>query len=108
MKYWCHLPGGPRVQVTLANCAQCDKEAGLAEGSWHYCTSRNPYRMQIQEFCDDLIWWAELLWRDPRAFPYYAASELFHRLGQRWGTCTEVHEGRRTMTLMIGLKGPRP
>jgi len=49
-------------------------------------------------------WWIQLLWTEPLDFPYYAASELFRALGQKWGFIISFENGKVKRKLLIGLK----
>jgi len=103
-KYWCTL-GGIRTQVTLENCRQCDINAGLEVGTYEYCEVRHPYKMQITEAFHELKWWLKLLWEDPVEFPYYFASELFKKLGQKWGWSVHIMNGKVVeRKLWIGIR----
>lgn len=103
-KYWCNLCG-PRRQVTLENCGQCDVNSGLELGSYEACEARAPYVMQIVETFSDLKWWLKLLWTDTIEFPYYLVSKIFQRLGLKWGWSVHIKNGKvAERKLHIGLK----
>jgi len=102
-KYWCCLTK-IRRQVTLKNCQRCDILAGVPVGTYEYCLSFEPYRMQICEAFHDLIWWLKLLWKEPIDFIYFLVSALFRTLRLQWGYSISFCHGKIKRKLLIGLR----
>jgi len=79
-KYWCEV-GMDRYQVTIKNCVECDKNAGMPGDSYIYCTARKPYRMQILEQIDVVVWYLKTLWDAPKFFLVLLAKKIANRIG---------------------------